>query len=480
MLETFKKLMSSVRKDPSHERAERPPHSLPVLDEGHGGIRPDAGRHQAHSGATLFALLGFLILAQSTGSLHAQTVVDRARRDVDMLTSPALAGRGFSGDGHRAAAAFLQDRFESTGLHALPSGFLLPFEFEVDVFDDAPALRVSGRTLEPGIDFLPHGASASGRSEGRIRVRSFSPLGEPDTPEAPDQPFVAVFAETIPESLSTGILPDLRRLESRITRAAAFGPIAIFVLTERLTFGMSPLDAPIPVFVVRSEAWPAGAAEVEYEVTSRRNVHTRAFNVVGAVPGTVRPDSILVVTAHYDHLGALGDSLYFPGANDNAGGVALLLALADTVVANPLPYTTVFIAFSAEEQGLVGSIALASAPPFPLENIRFLLNLDMVTSGERGVVAVGGADFPEEYALLEQIAARLGAPRLGKRPSTPISDHYPFFARGVRSFYLYTTHGKQPYHHIHDVPETLEWDDFLEVYNLALEFLGAIAGQSTS
>ena len=72
----------------------------------------------------------------------------------------------------------------------------------------------------------------------------------------------------------------------------------------------------------------------------------RSQNVIGYVEGTEFPDSFIVLSAHYDHLGKMGEHTYFPGANDNASGVAMLLDLVDYYTHNELPMKTiVFIAF---------------------------------------------------------------------------------------------------------------------------------------
>ena len=80
----------------------------------------------------------------------------------------------------------------------------------------------------------------------------------------------------------------------------------------------------------------------------------RSQNVICQVRGTEQPDSVVIVSAHYDHLGMQGDSR-FPGANDNASGTSMLLSMVEYFVRKPQAYTMVFIAFGAEETGLIGS-----------------------------------------------------------------------------------------------------------------------------
>jgi Zn-dependent M28 family amino/carboxypeptidase len=237
-----------------------------------------------------------------------------------------------------------------------------------------------------------------------------------------------------------------------------------------LLFGHGPFDAPLPTFEIAREAWP-GAERVSFRVEARQNAQVEAANVLGRVRGTARPDSVLLVTAHLDGLGALGPDAYFPGANDNASGVAMLLALAESIQREPLRYTVVFAALGGEESGLKGAFHLAEHSPVPLEQIRFLLNFDMVASAEDGLLVFGGRDQPAEYALLERLNAEQGDGPLSARPNRANSDHWAFTERGVPAFYLLTKDGQQPYHSLRDVPGTLEWDDFARALRLADAFL---------
>ncbi len=97
-----------------------------------------------------------------------------------------------------------------------------------------------------------------------------------------------------------------------------------------------------------------------------------ARNVVGLLEGSdpMLKNSFLVVGGHYDHLGMMGPHALFPGANDNASGVAMLLYLSQHYANNPPEYSMVFIAFSAEEAGLLGSDYFLQNPPFETEKIK--------------------------------------------------------------------------------------------------------------
>ena len=117
------------------------------------------------------------------------------------------------------------------------------------------------------------------------------------------------------------------------------------------------------------------------------------------------PDSFIVLTGHYDHLGHMGKDTYFPGANDNASGISMLLNLAKhySEFKGENKYSILFIAFGAEEAGLIGSKYFVNHPIFPLTNIKFLINMDLMGTGEEGLMVVNGKVFEKEFNLLNDI-----------------------------------------------------------------------------
>src|SRR5690606_25921598 len=102
-----------------------------------------------------------------------------------------------------------------------------------------------------------------------------------------------------------------------------------------------------------------------------------ARNVIGYIKGTAFPDSFIVFSAHYDHLGMMGKQALFPGANDNASGVAMMLDIMHHYKKNPPAYSVCFMAFAGEEAGLLGSYYYTEKPLFPLGQIAMLINLDL-------------------------------------------------------------------------------------------------------
>lgn len=143
----------------------------------------------------------------------------------------------------------------------------------------------------------------------------------------------------------------------------------------------------------------------DLHLTNKFIPNHQSQNVIGFIPGAVYPDSFIVFSAHYDHLGQMGSKVYFPGANDNASGCAMLLNLAKyySLPENKPKYSIAFIAFAGEEVGLLGSDYFTKNSLFPLPKIKFVFNMDIMGTGEEGITVVNGSVFKPEFEKLKQI-----------------------------------------------------------------------------
>ena len=183
------------------------------------------------------------------------------------------------------------------------------------------------------------------------------------------------------------------------------------------------------------------------------------INVVGQVVGTVFPQQALLVTAHFDHLGVRAGRVY-NGADDNASGVAALLAVAEALRSDPPEHTVVVAALDAEEVGLVGARALADAPPLPLGAVLAVVNLDMVSRGP--LWAAGTAHHPHLGVLLRDagLDLRYGHDTgSGSDNWTGASDHAAFHRLGVPFVYL-GVEDHADYHEPTDDADRIDPDTF--------------------
>jgi Zn-dependent M28 family amino/carboxypeptidase len=169
-------------------------------------------------------------------------------------------------------------------------------------------------------------------------------------------------------------------------------------------------------------------------------------NLAGRLRGTVAPEQVIVVSAHYDHLGVRDGRLY-PGADDNASGVGAMLAAAQWFRAHPPRHTLLFVAFDGEEKGLRGAYAFAEQPPVPLQQVLLNLNFDMVSRNPQGEIFLSGLYAnPQLQPLLDPVRRRAVPTILyghdHPRPFwdmddwTDQSDHGVFAERGIPFVYL--------------------------------------------
>jgi hypothetical protein len=196
-------------------------------------------------------------------------------------------------------------------------------------------------------------------------------------------------------------------------------------------------------------AAPAVGRLQPWEATGRTRAGPKLYNginIIGVIPGTRVTDKYIVVTAHYDHVGT-NDGLIFNGADDNASGVATMLALAADLKRQAPEHSVIFVALDGEEHGLLGAKHYVEAPPVPLASIAMNLNFDMTARAETdGKLWVTGTyQNPSFRPILEGIPAD-GAVALAFGKDTPqdtgednwvnSSDHAPFHHAQVPFLYL--------------------------------------------
>ena len=176
-----------------------------------------------------------------------------------------------------------------------------------------------------------------------------------------------------------------------------------------------------------------------------RNHTSAGKNLIGWIKGTQFPRKYIVVSAHYDHLGKVGDTIYY-GASDNASGTACLLAMAKYFKQNPLPYSLIFAAFDREEAWMEGSYYFVDhlPPPLHLSDIRINLNLDMITRNDSNEIFVCGIYHnPSLIYAVNEIQQLTNAKVLmgydtgsGRDNWTQLSDHFAFYRKNIPFLYL--------------------------------------------
>jgi hypothetical protein len=207
-------------------------------------------------------------------------------------------------------------------------------------------------------------------------------------------------------------------------------------------------------------------------------------NVVAVLEGKgPTADETIVIGAHYDHWGRGGSGSAAPGsteihngADDNASGVAALLEIARELKAHgQLPRRIVFIAFTGEEEGLIGSSRYVREPLFPLDQTIAMLNLDMVGRLNEEKLIVYGTGTAESFDALAERLTKDGGFKLSKQPEGfGPSDHSSFYAKHIPVLHFFTgTHSD--YHRPSDDFEKLNIPGMRRIARLVTEAAIAIA-----
>ena len=245
----------------------------------------------------------------------------------------------------------------------------------------------------------------------------------------------------------------------------------IWVNNEKFTWSISREVAEFPILELKdSLIWDADSVYLDVENVFLRDIVTH--NVIGSISGLKKKS--IIISAHYDHLGMMGKAL-FPGANDNASGVAMLLSLANYFSDKSPKYNLVFIAFGAEEAGILGSKYYVENPLFPLDDIKFVLNLDIMGTGDEGITVVNGLLHKKQFKQLTSINKKQEyLSKIKIRGRAANSDHYWFSQLGIPSFFIYTMGGIKAYHDVYDRSETLPMSEFNDLFHLLIDFIEAI------
>ena len=390
---------------------------------------------------------------------------------VDTLASPYFDGRGYVNDGANRAAEFIVKQFRYLKLNPVNGSYLQAVPMQVNTFPGKLKLEIDGVKLTPGVDYLVDPISGGGTASAKAaEINVFN--------KAQMKKLMGT------QKYSNNILvihkPDTLNAENNQEFKLAVQALGemwtLVVLTsEKLTWGVGTKATRFPVFWVNKPGLKK-IKVISYEVEQKlKNI--KSNNVMAIVKGTANNQKYLMITAHYDHLGRMGSETVFPGANDNASGVAEMLALAAYFAKNPLQKNIMFIAFAGEEAGLVGSKYFVNYPPVPLDSIDFLLNLDLSGTGSEGITVVNATLYPKLFDQLVDLNSQGNfVVKVKKRGPAANSDHYYFTENGVPAFFIYTLGGIKAYHDVYDLRETLPLTEVADLQQLYIQFFEYLDG----
>jgi hypothetical protein len=430
----------------------------------------------------------------------APSPTDADPRDtLPYLASDRLQGRGVGQEGLDDAANFIAAEFASDGLRPLPgnSDFFQPFPYTVQSSPGPrTSLLIGSQPLALNSDYIPMRFSSQGKFSGPVVFAGYgvsdsryddyagidvkgkvvialryepmdgswhSRLAPQDDPSGwSEHATFATKAKTAAEHGAAALLivnvpdsePDLLTNFSSATAEPASIPVIQIkesVADQLLTGNGSPNLKTLwnqinSAFKPRSMLLTGGNVSGEVQIAAKE---TQLNNVIGVLPGEgPLADQFIIVGAHYDHLGLgqLGYTLGPPGsiyhgADDNASGTSTILELASRFSHGPAPARSiVFICFTAEEEGLIGSEYFVKRPPIPLDKIVAMVNLDMVGRIRDETLYIGGQGTAKDFDSIVTQAdsdSPLKLKSIGRGGLGP-SDHMSFALKHIPVLFLFS------------------------------------------
>lgn len=414
-----------------------------------------------------------LLLVCWASSVKAQDL-SYVRSVISELCSDDMAGRGYVKDGDKKAANFIRDELKASKVKSLAPDFFQTFGFPVVTFPGDISFVVDNAALIPGAHFIVDpGCPAFSGTYNLVWVDSATIDNNSAYLQLEKQflrnSFIVVTALRKQQVLH----PErVKLLLSNQLHAKGI----IYAGESKLTWSVSTELARFPVIHVLEGIIKPFQTKASIVVESFTKDHNTQ-NVAGYIEGSRYKDSFIVFTAHYDHLGMMGKEAIFPGANDNASGVAMLLDLVKYYSQHKPEYSVAFIFFAGEEAGLFGSYYYTQNPLFPLKKIALLLNLDLMGTGDKGLTAVNATEFPEEFQALQLVNVEGDyLPVIAPRGKAQNSDHYYFSENGVKAFFFYLMGDYHFYHDVDDKAEALPLSRYNEAFKLITAFVNDFQG----
>lgn len=475
---------------------------------------------------SLITLVTFSVSAQVKSSGLIQ-------KDIEILAADSMGGRKPGTTQGDAAAGYIKTRFEMANAQLLGDNGFQYFDVVTGVNADSNnSLKIDQKSYALLEEFTPVSFSANATVTAPAVFVGYGLSLSNDTLAWDDYAGIDVQDRWV---MMLRAFPDLDNRNSalaagsgireKVLRAQDHGAVGVILITPpamgaddklmKMQFDKSSARAGIPVIhVLRSTAdewlpWPVDTLQnrinksfipnsffVEktiHATTSVSLVSQQTMNVVARIPTTAsqKMSGTIIIGAHYDHLGMGGPGsgsrqidtrAVHNGADDNASGVAAILALAQKISSNPelFPRDVVFIAFGAEEMGLLGSKYYVEHPLVPLNDIQVMLNFDMVGRMDslRELMAGGTGTFAGAEMLLNPLAQKHHV-ALGLSPEGyGASDHAAFYAADVPVLF-FSTGAHDDYHTPNDDAQYINYQGVDDVVNFAADVISQVASSET-
>ncbi|MBR9861238.1 M28 family peptidase [bacterium] len=450
-------------------------------------------KHHSHIilSLLLIAGLGFSSYAQKPRGKEKR-IAKKVEDHIEYLASDELAGRGTGSEGEQLSAKYIAAEFEKIGLSPKgEDGYFQHLDITtLRIAQDQSSLMVSKQVYTLFKEFYPLSISADNGDYKGLAINVKSGIKD-DHLKYNDYENVNVAGKAVMISMET---PEMNNPHSKFAAYAGIAErvkIAIDMGAKAVIFYSSNADlfpsgdlkktdniVGIPVYFVKKDLSELKSPEVDLTVQIMA-LSAQASNVLGYVDNGA--EYTVVVGAHHDHLGygENGGSLapesgqIHNGADDNASGVAAVIELARIVKSKSKWFGNnnyLFIAFTGEELGLVGSKYFVSNPTIPLEKINYMINMDMVgklDSTEKVLLINGVGTSPAWQGALDKASHKKKkiADVRTTESGLGASDHTSFYLSDIPAVHFFTGQHSH-YHKPSDDPEIVNYggEAFVIVY----------------
>ncbi|MBC8147258.1 MAG: M28 family peptidase [Bacteroidetes bacterium] len=402
--------------------------------------------------------------------------IEYARSIIDTLCSLSMHGRGYVNYGDKIAAKFIKNEFKKLELKSFKDSYEQFFFININTFPYKTTVKIDDKELIPAKDFFV--GCGSNKISGTYSLTwldksiinkkgKFKKFLKSDLTNK----FIVIDKSGVTDEVALMLLSALHY--QNFVRAKGIITLHDSNMVWTVSDG-SKVSNYTYLDCYRNCISPE-SQKITLDISNRFVKNYETQNVIGYIEGKLEADSFIIFSAHYDHLGRMGADIYFPGANDNASGTAMIIDLARhySKPENQPDYSIAFIAYSAEEAGLFGSTYFADNSFIPLKKIKFVLNLDMVGTGSKGIKVVNGEILKKEFETIKKTnELKSYVKEVSARGESPNSDHYPLYSKAVPAFFIYTA-GREhlEYHTINDKAEDLPLTEYEDLFKLLLDFV---------
>ena len=403
------------------------------------------------------------------------------RNLVYRLASDSFKGRGYSFAGDQIAARFLSSEMQRLGLKSWTPDYRQPVPIKMNLFEGDARIRFdtqdSDLVLFDNVEFMAYSCGAKGTFDVKTIAVKKLPKAIGKAGNKYQNCFVCIDISGL--NPKDSVQNELLKLANQTFMNNPLQARGYIIVSEKLLgwhigYGQYPKNHTTVNVLKRCLEKLPGKVEISLDQSFANPYNSQ--NICGYIEGSQCPDSFYVFTGHYDHLGKFGRNYTCYGANDNASGAAFVMDLARhySLPENRPAYSIAFLLFTGEEVGLLGSFHYCEHSLFPLDKVKFLINLDMVGTNEDGITVVCAPDFQEDFDLLTNFNEKNSyLKKVAPRKATANSDHYPFYKKGCRTFFIYGMGKSGRYHSQYDTPEALSFGNYPGLFRLLTDYISA-------